>query len=555
MLKIISDNFFNPSTPVEIVFIILGGLGLFLYGITLMSDSLKSLAGPKLKSLIEKATNTPLKAILAGIIFTGAIQSSSGTTIIVIGLVSAGLMKMPQAIGVIMGSNIGTTVTAFLVGLSINQIALPIIALSALLAIFIANRRLQLGGLALLGFGILFFSLSLMAAGFTRVSEADWFTSLMGQLQKTPFLGFLFGVALTALIQSSSAFIGIVQQIYGTGSLPLAAAIMAILGSNIGTTITAGIASLSGNREAKQVALAHTIFNVIGVVIFGAALYPFTKLIGLIETRLLWPNAEMTLAIAHILFNVSTTLILMFFINQLVKLVVLILPSRKPQTSLDTLNKRLLATPEIALDAVKHCILEMGAVVREMFALSFYIEKKGSGVKHKQIMEMEELIDTYDHAIHDYLLQIEVTKTQQMTLTRHAVYLDTIRDLERIADHCVNLSEFYEDRHRNGCADNLVLMNNINHFAELVATQIASAIDAFERSDKPLAKKVMTLEEHIDTLEKKYRNAQIVMINDHKLTNEDLHYVDILSNFERISDHCNNIAENVINPTYLWRTS
>ncbi|MDD3999406.1 MAG: Na/Pi symporter, partial [Bacilli bacterium] len=270
------NSIFVPDNTFAIISIVAGGLGLFLYGITLMSESLKRLAGNRLKTLIAKATSTIFRGILTGTVVTCLIQSSSATTVIVIGLISAGLMSLKQAIGVMMGANIGTTITAFLIGLNISKYSLMIMAIGAIILLFFERKRIHEVGRAIFGFAALFVGLELMGLGLEPLSKMVWFETSMTSMSSFPLLGVLVGAGLTALIQSSSASIGVLQQIFSSGAIGLKAALPVLLGCNIGTTITATLSSLSGTRESKQAALFHLFFNLIGTIIFLIFLTPYT---------------------------------------------------------------------------------------------------------------------------------------------------------------------------------------------------------------------------------------------------------------------------------------
>lgn len=554
LVRIFDSDVFNPNTNIEVIFFVLGGLGIFLFGLSLMSDSLRNIAGHRLKSYIEKATKTPLRAIITGLVITAIIQSSSGTTVIVIGLVTAGLMSLPQAIGVIVGSNIGTTVTAFLVGLKISELALPAIGLGAIMVFFINRRNFELVGLILVGLGMLFLGLDLMGAGFDVVITKSWFVNLMRSLESNVFFSVLTGTAITALVQSSSAVIGVLQELYETGEVPIRAALGILLGSNIGTTVTIIIASLGGNRESQQAAASHLFFNVFGTIVFLLFFNVYAGIISNIEDTLLEPSSKMTIAIAHIGFNVITTLILFFFIDKIVWFINKIIPIKQVPTSLSKLNDDLLESPILALKAAKECILEMGAIAREMVVLAKKYLNEGNEEYFNRCNQLEDVVDDYDHQIHDYLVQIETKSLDKEIGMTQAIYIDAIRDFERIGDHSVNLVEFFKSRYQANVNSTDILVENLNDFFDIVLDQLNNAIESFTHSDISKAKLILENEENIDTLERKYRNIQLSMIGDGTLSLNDIHYVDILSNLERIADHCVNIAQNVIDPHYINRT-
>lgn len=549
-------SLFNPETTREILLFIAGGLGIFLYGIFMMGDSLKSLAGNKLKLLINKATSTPLKGILTGAIVTVLIQSSSGTTVIVVGLVSAGLMTLKQSIGVIMGVNIGTTITAFLIGLKIGNYAYLFIAVGAFMFIFFGRKNLRTLGHFLLSFGLLFFGLEIMGAGLGPIASSDFFERTMATLSNNWFFAILTGAGLTALVQSSSAAIGILQQLYSMGEINLYGGLAILLGANIGTTITIILASLSGSRESKQAALAHIIFNVVGSIMFIILLRPYAALFGVVENTFLVANDKLTIAFAHMFFNLITTTILFLFINQLLKLIQIILPSRETysKTVVERLNYELLgSSPVIALEASKAVIVEMAQVAYDMFACAKAYFNEINEKHFEECMVLEGTMDFYDKSIHDYLIRLPIENVRESVRLHQAIYLDTIRDLERIGDHCVNLVEFMQDRYNQGIVITVELQEQFNGFFDQVSKQIQNTIECFDTKSINKAKEIVALEDVIDTLERKFRKSQFNLIQEGILSQHDIHYVDILSNLERISDHCYNIAQNIIDPFYLKR--
>lgn len=545
-------NFLNPQSIPEIIFVIIGGLGLFLFGLRLMSDTLKNTAGKKLRTLVQKVTGTPFKAMLTGILVTVVIQSSSGTSVIVVSLVSAGLMSLPQAMGVLVGSTIGTTVTAFLVGFNIEQIALPILFVGSLILFLVKNKKATALGFTILGFGILFLGLNLMGSGFHELSTHNWFKDASLYMGKNPSLSIILGTVLTAFIQSSAAFISIVQKIFETKELPLVAAMGAVIGANLGTLITAFIASIKASREAKQTVLGLLFIKLVGVIIFAPLLRPTAILMAKLDA-LLGSYNKLTIAFYHLFFNLVTAFIVIWFVKYLVILVTKIMPVKSRQTSLDKLTPASLDNATIALDISLNCIQEMSAIAREMFSLSLNFRSNCDEKALEEIRHLESLTDEYDNRIHDYLIKIHTSSSSEEDVLRRSIYLDVIRDLERISDHALNLTEFYEDRFSTKCHVNEILKNNLDHYFTLVASQLDEAITAFLTKDKVLAQKVMQREKEVDELERKYRTAQINLIAESKITNEDLHYVDILANLERISDHCENIAQGVINPLYISR--
>lgn len=547
-------SLFEPSTTLAIIFTVLGGLGLFLYGIEYMSTSLKNLSGNRLKILIEKATDNIFMGLLTGIAVTVLVQSSSATTVIVIGLISAGLMSLRQAVGVMMGANIGTTVTAFLIGLKINEYSLIFIALGAAIVIFITTKKASYTGGIILGFGMLFLGLELMSLGLEPLKEKDWFETAMISLAEVPILGVLAGTFLTVIVQSSSATIGVVQQVFFDGNIALPGALAVLIGSNIGTTITAILASLSSPREAKQASMFHLLFNLFGSVIFLIFFGTYVKLLGNIENAFLGPNNKLTIAYAHIIFNTVTTIFVLFLVKYFVVLIEKMLPIKedKDASLVEKLNYDLIiSSPVLALESAKGVVIEMGGIAQEMIKTARLYQNDNSEDYFGKIADLENRIDLYDKSIHDYLMEIQSFDLSQKYKQTQVILLDVIRDFERIADHAVNLSEFYQNRYEQDCPLTGKVAENLNHYFDLIVLQVENAILSFQANDKKLAKKVIETEIEIDKLEKHYRRAQLLHKKESSDECNDIHYVDILSNLERISDHCNNIAENVIDPHYL----
>lgn len=548
LLFYISDNL----SKFEIISFVFGGIAFFLFGIHIMGESLKNLAGNKLKIIIEKTTNTTFKGILTGAAITVLIQSSSGTTAIVVALISAGLMTLPQAVAVIMGANIGTTITSIIIGLNISEYSLIFVAIGALLCFFSKKQQLKETGTAILGFGLLFFGLDMMGTTLKQFAENERILTAFRTLSDNPILGVGVGTIAAAIIQSSSATIGIVQKLYSetNGSLALHAAIPLLLGSNIGTTITAVLSSLNSSRNAKRAALAHVLFNVTGVVLFMIFLTPYTNLVEFVERKFLSPYSSGTIAVAHVLFNVTTTILLSFFVKQIVWLVQKIIkPSKEEEmiSAIDKLNYHLLdQAPVLALENVHFIIVDMSKLVDKMFNLLLSYFKENNTKFSDEIFSLEDVVDSYDNKLHDFVAELSSKDLSEKDTKVQTIAFDTIRDLERIADHIVNLTEFMQARYSYNLQFHPNAIENINHMLKLINSMITDSFLSYEKGDKAAARRVTAIEPQIDELEKKYRKQQLNMLSDGVLTNSDMHYVDILSNLERIGDHTNNIAENII---------
>lgn len=544
------------DNPLTIAFFVLGGLGLFFYGMNIMSSSLKNLAGRRLKKLIQKTTNNAFKAMLVGLLITILTQSSSATSVIVIGLIGAGLMGFGEAVPVLLGANIGATITSFIIGLNLADYALPIIFIGVVLIVFISHKYTikETGGI-ILGLGLLFLGLELMGTGLKVFEKMDFFSELITKLSDVKILGFAIGTVLTALIQSSSGFIGILQKLYEGGSLPLVLTIPLILGANVGTTITGLIASISANKQGKKTAVCNFIIKLFGALLFMALLPFVSNIIVSLNNLLFKDNINMLmLAIIHMIYNVVTTLIAFIFIKFIVKFINKLFPEKqvKSDISADYLNLDLLKTsPILALESARRSIIDMSKLTLDMINSASNYLTSDNDIHYKNCFNNEDKVDMYDHLIHDYLMQLHTETLSTDESIYQAIYLDTIRDFERIADHAVNLVEFLKDRYDQDIDMDEITFSNLSNYFTLICEQVADSTIAFEKQNADVAHRIMERENYIDTLERSYRQIQLTNINASKSILYDIHYVDILSNLERISDHCNNIAENVVDPYYM----
>lgn len=539
---------------------VLGGLGIFLYGINLMGDSLKAIAGDRLKGFIEKTTNTPLKGILIGALVTALIQSSSGTTALTVGLVRAGLMSFPQAVGVIMGANIGTTITSFIIGLKIEKYALIFVGIGAILIFFVKSEKIKEIGRIILGFGMLFFGLSLMgdALNIMLTAYEEQTTAIFEWFADYPIFGLFIGAGITAVVQSSSATIGILQTLYSQGTIVLLGAIPILLGCNIGTTVTACFACIGGGVQAKRTAMVHAMFNVIGALLFMVLLWPFNQVMIWIETTLLaglGPHPAMSLAVAHMIFNLVTTFILYFFINLMVKLATKVVKEKEnPENALleELLDYSLIEkSPTLALTFVKKSINYMTQCVKEYV----YLAKEYSFVEEKGVIdkgeELEKTINCLDKRIHDYLIRLTITHLNETNSHLLSVYLDQIKDLERVGDHCSNILEFFEERYETDKHLSEDSLQDLEQIYGILLQMVDAASDAIFNWDLNKAEETATYEDQIDKLEEVFHQRHVHRINSGACTylNSD-HYVEILSNIERMGDHLKNISDGILTKEY-----
>jgi len=538
------------------IFHIVGGLGIFLYGINLMGDSLKKIAGKKLKIILEKTTNTPLKGIFVGIIVTGIIQSSSATTVLVVGLVRAGLMTLPQAVGVIFGANIGTTVTSILIGLDIGAYALPIMFVGSAMSFFFQGKKIREIGKTILGFGMLFFGLELMGDSLKQLVQLPSFSNMLLSVAEYPILGVLVGLGTTVIIQSSSATIGLLQQLFATGGVPLIGAIAIVLGDNIGTTITAVIASIGAPSAAKRSAAVHVMFNVIGSAYFFILLTPYTALVAWISESMVgagYLTDKLTVSIAHVIFNVVNVFVLYWFIKQMVWAATKLIPSKNEVVIDDIILDESLVknSAVLALENSKKAIINMGNVCRAMFEYAYDYSFENVAKNREMGMQCEEIIDGMDDKIHNYLVRVGAGELGRYEMTEMAKQIDTISDFERIGDHLTNLIEFFEERYNLKIELHPEAKADLVDLYTLLRKTLHQSLQAFDSKDKNVATEVNVRENELDKLVKKYRKNHINRINDKTCSETEAgFYVDILSNMERIGDHCNNIVVNVLSESY-----
>jgi len=538
----------------SMIFQFIGGLGIFLFGIKYMGDGLQKSAGDKLRDILDKFTTNPFMGVLAGIFVTCLIQSSSGTTVIVVGLVSAGFMTLRQAIGVIMGANIGTTITAFIIGIKISDYALPIIALGAILLFFFKNKRIHNFGQIVFGFGALFLGLELMGDGMKPLRSLETFHDLTVNMSSSPILGVVIGTVFTVIVQSSSATIGILQGLFGEGLLDLKAAIPVLFGDNIGTTITAVLASIGASVAAKRAALTHVIFNIIGTIIFLILLAPFTKFIGYLQTTLNL-NPEMTIAFAHGSFNVTNTIIQFPFIAVLAFIVTKLIPGEdslmeyKPK-HLDPVFIE--QSPAIALGQAREEVVRMGEfAVKGLEESNTYLNEKSQKYSDTA-MQIEDAINNLDKKITDYLIKVSSRSLSAQESALHSVLVNTIRDIERIGDHFENVVELVDYQISNKVKLTEDAMEDLNEMFKLTIYTVNEAVQSLQKNDRTLAIDVVKQEEKIDTMERSLRKKHILRLNEGKCSGQaGIVFVDIISNLERIGDHAVNIAEAVLGERQL----
>ncbi len=533
----------------QMAFMFFGGLGLFLFCIKYMGDGLQIAAGDRLKHILDKYTTSPFLGILVGIFVTALIQSSSGTSVITIGLVGAGLLTLRQAIGIIMGANIGTTITTFIIGFNISEYALPILFIGAVCLFFTKIEKINNVGRILFGFGGVFFSLTLMSDAMAPLKYLPEFKELTVSLSKSPFLGVIIGTSITVLVQASSATISVLQNIYQEGLIPLQAALPVLFGDNIGTTITAIIAVIGSNTAAKRLAASHVMFNVIGTIIFLIFLSPFTMFISKAQ-EVLHLNPKMTIAFAHGSFNTMTTILLFPFIGVLEFLVVKLIKEKKEErresykTSLDM---ALLNAPVIALGQVRQELIIMTEMALENFNMSLEFFRNRNEKEAKWVEDTEEKINITDHDITKYLATLSKEELGEKEAEDITDYLDMCRDVERIGDHAHGIVKDV----KYGISKNLeyseTVYEEIDELKGIVSDMIIKSLEAFKTLNIEKAVEVIDLHNKEREMEKKIRKNHLKRLTDQACEiKAGLSYVDLLLHFTRIADHARNIAEKVL---------
>lgn len=537
---------------------LLGGIALFLFGMHTLSASLEKLAGGKLETWLEKATSRPIKGVFLGAIITAVIQSSAATTVMIIGFVNSGLMKLSQAIGVIMGANIGTTATSWLLslqsisgsdGFSFLNILKPttftpvLAVIGVILIMFTKSDKKKTVGMILAGFAVLMFGMNSMSSATAGLAENETFCNIL-MMFSNPVLGVIAGAVLTAVLQSSSASIGILQSIaISTGKVTYSVALPLLLGQNIGSCVTALISSIGANKPAKRVAFVHLYFNVIGTVVFLSVFYLLNAFISMpfMEDSL---NA-VGIAVIHTGFNVLATALFMPFTKQLEKLACLTVRDDSNDEKLTPmlLDERLLKTPSVAIEQCRNVCIRMARLTQETLKESMQVVTKYDAKKCAEVIDNENAIDIYEDKIGSYILKISSKDLSENDSKIVSSMLHTIGDLERISDHAVNIVEAAEEMHSKKIKFSEQALRELPVIINAVSEILDMSINAFVNNDVDLAKYVEPLEDVIDQLRSDLKTRHIERLRDGKCTIE-LGFIlqDLLTNFERVSDHCSNIA-------------
>lgn len=545
------------SEVVSMIFCLLGGLAVFIYGMNLMSDGLQKAAGERMRRILEVLTGNPIIAVLIGALVTTLIQSSSATTVMVIGFVSARLMTLNQAIGVILGANIGTTVTAQLVAFNIGHYAYPIAALGFILFFFFKRNLVKYIGQTIFAFGLLFMGLNIMSDAMAPLAESQSFALMMARLSEYPILGLIIGTLFTLLIQSSSATIAVLQNLAkqtgsdGKALISLTTALPMLYGTNIGTTITALLASIGARISAKRAAVAHSVFNIVGSIIFMFFIPTFAWFIQKISPG--GNEAEVIsrqIANAHTSFNLINTLLWLPFIWLLAKIVTFLVRGKEDDIEKRVLylDYKVLSNPAIAMDLATRELTRMAAFVRQMMADSKKAFTEANMELAKNVLEIEELVDILQDEIVKYLSTMlsEATLTERQSI-RLSGLMHIANDIERMGDHCKNVVEFAMQKENEKIPFSKEAITDVSETFSVLNQMVDDAIHSLQDENIELAKKVLYEENEVDNLENKLRVRHLERLNSGLCNPKStVIFIELIHNLERIGDHCNNIAEAIL---------
>lgn len=520
---------------------LLGGLGLFLFGMKMMGDGLENAAGSKLKFILEKVTSNPLKAVGIGAVVTALIQSSSATTVMVVGFVNSGLLNLVQATGIIMGANIGTTITAFLVSLHVDALVPVLLFTGSMLMLFSKAKKRRDVSSIVLGFGIMMLGMSLMSDAMYPLRDSEMFRNLIISLGHKWYLGLLVGLGITLLVQSSSATTGILVALTTTGSITIQIAFPLILGANIGTCITALLSAITANKTAKKAAVIHLLFNLTGAIIF----LPLGSVLVSIVTAIAPENIKYQISFIHLIFNVSNTLILLPFAGTLIKLANGII-GEDAAAATEILDRRLLQTPTIAEGQVILETVKLAELARKNVQLSTEAFLNNDLTHHDLVIKNEARINEVTEIITNFLVELSSSDLDVNEFKRIGNTYHVINDIERIGDHAENIMELAVERNNKNAEiteEGRVELENIFSFTDQAMN---AAIESYRNNDIETANTINETERMIDKLQKEYRNAHISRLNAGKCTAlAGILFLDLISNLERIGDHSVNIAETI----------
>ena len=542
----------------SIVIPFIGGLAMFFFGLNIMADGLQHAAGSKMKKILEVLTQNKLMGIALGALVTAIIQSSSATTVMVVGFVNAGLMNLTQAISVIMGANIGTTITGWLVSagewakmFSPSTLA-PIAVMVGVIITLVGKRQLSkdVAGI-IIGFGILFIGMNTMSDAVYPLRESEVFKTAFISMGSNPFLGILVGAGVTAIIQSSSASQGILLSLASAGLVPTNAAVFIIMGQNIGTCVTAILSSVGASKNAKCVGTMHLTFNIAGTIIFSIlAMFLFARLDPSYGEGII----NMTqISFIHTVFNVGTTIILMPFSGYIIKFAMKVnglkaVETKSDEAELVHLDKRMMSTPSVAVEGAKLETIRMGRIARENLSLALSTLSDHDEEKMADVKQREFVIDKLSDNISKYLIYLCMLHLSDKDNEMVTSLLNTVSDMERVGDHAENIVELAEEMKQEGISFSDTALEELNEMSTTTLGAYDNAVKALELDDITYAVKTSFLEDQVDAMEKKLRAGHIERLSNAECSvNAGIHFIDLLGNLERVSDHAMNIAQVVLN--------
>lgn len=525
-----------------------GGLGLFLFGIRTMGDGLENAAGAKLKRMLEVLTGNRFLAVLVGFVVTAIIQSSTATTVMVVGFVNAGMMSLAQAVGVIMGANIGTTVTSLLIALNFSSVAAAAVLVGVILMLASKKTVVKNLGAIFTGFGLLFLGIDMMSDSMAPLRESAGFMNFIVTVSESPLrplFGIILGIVMTAVLQSSSASVGVLQTLAMQGLVPLKFSVFVLFGQNIGTCLTALFSTVGAKKNSKRAAVIHLLFNVIGTGIFIliALLTPYVEWIEKLS-----PDPMAQIAISHIVFNIVSTVIMFPFAKVLVKLSCLLVPGKDDSESemhCKFIDDRLLNTPPFAVMQVSKEVARMAKLARDNFETSAHALINRSDKDLDKVMENEEIINYLNHHITSYLVKLNALDITDSDSDYIARVFHAINDIERVGDHAINLAEAAQHNIGEGLKFSDSAREELNQLCGSVVTLLERSMAAFDNqslSDNE-AKELSDLEEHIDDLTLECQDSHIFRLNRKECNTEaGMLYLNTITDFERVGDHAINIA-------------
>ncbi|MBU3192541.1 Na/Pi cotransporter family protein [Clostridium algidicarnis] len=523
---------------------LIGGLGLFLYGMKLMGDGLENAAGEGLKSILEKATSNKFMGVLVGAVVTAVVQSSSATTVMVVGFVNAGLMNLSQAVGVIMGANIGTTVTAQLVAFKLDTIAPIFVGIGVAIVMFSKSTKRREFGNIILGFGILFMGMGIMGDAMKPIAQSQQFKDLIIAIGDNWAIGIVAGLAMTAVVQSSSATTGILIALAGTGSIDMSIAIPVILGCNIGTCVTALLASIGTSKTARKAAIIHLCFNVIGTLIFIPLRGPLAQLVQYISPL----NTQRQIANAHAVFNITNTIILLPLSKYLILIANKVIKGEDEieKVGAKFIDDRLLETPVIALGQVIKEVLRMANKAKENVEIAIKAFESNDEKLVEKVYKNEKVINILEQEITTYLVKLSKTEVSDKQKGIIASTFHVVNDIERIGDHAENIADLTSEKIIKKLEYTDEALEELKQMYDYTIHSLQLAIESYENNDPNKVEELLNVEQRIDTLEREFRSSHIRRLNEGTCTaTAGAVYLDIISNLERIGDHSTNIGENI----------